>query len=299
MSMKGLCRVLFVGLAMSGAAEAQEWQTYTYPDPGFAIQFPGVPEVQTTTFKNAVGVTRPVTRYVVRREGVHYTLSVVDYSHTNADALSIIGETVKSFSAKGKLSSNTGARVNGSSGRELTVTENDGSRSDVAIFFFGNHLYTAVGQALPPHPMERSADTGRFRGSLRFLGDDSGFFGLFPGRDRTSSNTGASTVTSNRANGTSAGNGTGGGDSGSRGGGGTGSGDSGSRSAAGSDAAGAYSGSRGTGGEHSRTDANQRADAACAGKSAGDVVQLDTPAGPVPATCTLTARPNRAAGSKP
>jgi hypothetical protein len=280
--MRGLCRVLFVGVVMSSAAQAQEWQTYTYPDPGFAIQFPAVPEVQTTTFKNAVGMTLPVTRYVVRQDGVQYTLSVANYSHTNADALRIIGETVRSFSAKGKVSSNTGARVNGSSGRELTVTESDGSRSDVAIFFFGNHLYTAVGQALPPHSMERSADTGRFRGSLQFLGDDSGFFGLFPGRDRTSSTTAASTVSSSSTNGTSAG-----------------TGDSGSRSAGGNGTGGSDRGSRGTAGEHSRTDANQRADAACAGKSAGDVVQLDTPAGPVAATCTLTARPNRASGSKP
>lgn len=37
---------------------------------------------------------------------------------------------------------------------------------------------------------------------------------------------------------------------------------------------------------------NPQALAACKGKSAGDVVQLDTPRGPVSATCTLVARPN-------
>lgn len=142
--MKGLSRVLFAGLAISSAAHAQEWQTYTYPSPGFAIQFPGVPDVQTTKFKNAVGVTLPVTRYAVRQDGVQYTLSVVDYSSTNADSLSTIGETARSFSAKGKVNANTGARVNGTSGRELTITESDGSRSDIAIFFVNNHLYTAV-----------------------------------------------------------------------------------------------------------------------------------------------------------
>jgi hypothetical protein len=51
------------------------------------------------------------------------------------------------------------------------------------------------------------------------------------------------------------------------------------------------------GGEHLRTVANQRADAACVGKSAGDVVQIDTPTGPVPATCILTARPIPPVGS--
>jgi hypothetical protein len=37
---------------------------------------------------------------------------------------------------------------------------------------------------------------------------------------------------------------------------------------------------------------NTQAVTACTGKSAGDVVQLDTPGGSVPATCTLVARPN-------
>lgn len=302
--MRGL-RVLFVGLALSGAAQAQEWQTYTYPDPGFAIQFPGVPEVQTSTFKNAVGMTLPVTRYVVRQPGAQYTLSVVNYAHTNADALSIIGETARSFSAKGKVDSNTGARVNGSSGRELTVTESDGSRSDVAIFFINYRLYTAVGQALPPNPTERSADTDRFRESLQFLGDDSGFFGLFAGRVRTRSSPAASTGASSSASGVRAGSGAGGpdgagagGDRGSASGGGSDSG-TGGRVGGGSGKSGGSSGGGGSVREPSRRDANQRADAACAGKSAGDIVQLDTPSGPVSATCTLTARPNPPSGSPP
>ncbi len=37
---------------------------------------------------------------------------------------------------------------------------------------------------------------------------------------------------------------------------------------------------------------NPQALTACKGKSVGDVVQLDTPGGSVPATCTLVARPN-------
>lgn len=236
--MKGLSAVLFASLMISGAAHSQEWRTYTYREAGFAIEFPGIPNVQTTQVRNAAGVTLPVTRYVVRQVGVQYTLSVVDYSSTNADALSTIGETAKSFSAQGRVSANAGARVNGNHGRELTITESDGSRSDIAIFFVNKHLYTAVGQALPPNSVDRSADTARFQESLQFLDDDSGFLGLFGGGARASSNA-----------------------------------------------------------EHFRTFANQRADAACAGKSAGDIVHLNTPTGPVLATCILTARPNPPSGS--
>jgi hypothetical protein len=267
--MRGLSGVLIAGLVICGAAQAQEWQTYTYPDPGFAIQFPGVPDVQTSKFKNAVGVTLPITRFVVRQDGVQYTLSVVNYSSTNADALGTIAETAKSFSARGKVNADTGARVNRNHGRELTITESDGSRSDIAIFFVNNHLYTAVGQALPPNPTERSADTAHFQQSLQFLDGDSVFPGWFGGGGKTSSHAPASTATmastSTSTSAVGAGKGSGGGGS--------------------------------NGGEHLRTVANQRADAACVGKSAGDVVQIDTPTGPVPATCILTARPIPPVGS--
>jgi hypothetical protein len=48
----------------------------------------------------------------------------------------------------------------------------------------------------------------------------------------------------------------------------------------------------GQGGGRVRGGFNPQALNACKGKSVGDVVQLDTPRGPVPATCTLVARPN-------
>ncbi|HEY4214037.1 MAG TPA: hypothetical protein VGM84_21360 [Steroidobacteraceae bacterium] len=267
--------MLISGLALSSAAHAQQWQTYTYPNPGFAIQFPAAPEVQTDRFKNASGVTLPVTRYVVRQEGVEYTLSVVSYSSTNADALGTIAATARSFSAKGKVSSSTTARINASYGRELTVTEIDGSRSDIAIFFIDNHLYTAVGRA-SPNPANAVADTARFQQSLQFPDDEGSFSGV-RGRGKTTLNAAATTATAqgSPANGASAG---------VTGGGGNG---------VGARAAG------GKGAEHLDAVATQRADNACAGKSAGDVVRIETPAGPVPATCTLTARPNPPSGATP
>ena len=266
MSTRGLTGFIFAGLLICSAAHAQAWLTYTYPNLGFAIGFPSAPSVQTTTTKSAAGLTLPVTRYVVRQDGAEYILSVVDYSGTNADALGAIGETARSFIAKGKVNADSGARVNGTHGRELTITEGDGSRSDVAIFFFDNHLYTAVGRALPPNPLERSADTTRFQRSLQFPVEDSGgFLGLFGRRSGADSHAAASTAANGRTEANAA-----------------------SDDRIGAAVTGA-AGSSATG--HSDV-AIGRADAACAGKSAGDVVQLDTPAGPVPATCTLTARPN-------
>jgi hypothetical protein len=226
--MNGAVTALMAMLLVPAAASAQEWKSYPYPDPGFAIQFPSPPTEDQGTFKTAAGVTLPMTRYSVRQDHNVYSLKVVDYSTTTADPMATIAEAEKSFGASGKVTVAIDARVARSFGRELSVTGNDGSRSAIALFFVNKHLYVLEGQALPPNAIARSGDTIRFQESLNFIGANGGFGGGF----------------------------------------------------------GRPGGGRGRGGF------NPQAQTACVGKAAGDAVQLDTPGGPVAATCTLVARPN-------
>src|ERR1700728_181777 len=117
--MKRIVTLLMASLLMPVAAGAQEWKAYTYRDPGFTIQFPGVPAVEMGATKNATGVSLPMTRYVVRQDRITYTLSVVNYSSTNADALTTIVETQRSLGASGKVTGATGARISRYFGRVL------------------------------------------------------------------------------------------------------------------------------------------------------------------------------------
>jgi hypothetical protein len=230
MSMKAIVAILLAAWLTPAAAVTQEWQVYPYPDAGFAIQFPAPPTVEKSTFRTSAALSLPMTRYAVRQDRSLYTLSVVDYSTTNADAMSTIAETEKSFGNSGKVTVAIDARVNREYGRELSVSGTDGSRSAVAIFFVNKHLFTLVGESLPPNAIEKSGDAIRFQESLQFTGANGGAggFGRF--------------------------------------GGGAGSG-------------------------RFRGGPNPQALSACMGKSVGDAVQLDTPGGPVPAICTLVARP--------
>ena len=266
--MKSRATILMAGLLLPLAALAQEWKAYSYPDPGFSIEFPGVPVVQTSRFKNALGMSLPMTRYELRQDRNVYTLTVVNYSRTNADALTTIVETERGFGASGKISGSNGARVKRVFGRQFTLDGNDGSRSAIAIFFVDKHLYTVIGQALPPNPGDRSDDAIRFDQSLQFADDGGGWFGglsgLFGG--------GGSSRASDRGSGNGAGD------------------SSNTRSSNTSSSSSTGSGS-GTNAPRPRPAPNQPADATCAGKSAGDTVQLETPNGPVAAICTLVARP--------
>jgi hypothetical protein len=232
--MKALVAILMAACLTPMAAAAQEWKAYPYPEAGFAIQFPAAPTVDKSAFKTPDGASLPMTRYEVRQDRMVYTLSVVDYSTTNADGMATIAATEKSFGAAGKVTVAIDARVNRAFGRELSVTGAGGSRSAVAIFFVNKHLYTLVGESLPPNAIQRSGDTVRFQESLQFTGDNAGFggFGGFGGPGR------------------------------------------------------------GPGGGRFRGGINPQALNACTGKAVGDTVQLEGPGGPVPATCTLFARPN-------
>jgi hypothetical protein len=254
MSMKVMAAFLMSAVLAPAAAVAQEWNVYSYPDPGFSIQFPGVPAVETGTVRNPTGVSLPVKRYVVRQDRIIYSVTIVNYSSTNDDALSTIVATQKSLGTAGKVTAVNGARVDRNFGRELSISGTDGSRSAVAIFFVNRHLYTAVAQALPPNALENSDDAVRFQESLQFPDDTGGFGRFFFGSGSSS--------TSSRSS--------------------TSSGGSGNGSAGGAAVAAPA---------RLRADDPPPAAAPCAGKSAGDVVQLETPRGPVPAICTLVARP--------
>ena len=230
--MKVIVALLLAAWLTPVAALAQEWKVYPYPEVGFAIQFPAPPTVEKGTIKTSPGVLLPMTRYAVRQDRIVYTLSVVDYSTTNADGTSTIAEAEKSFGTSGKVTVAIDARVNRAYGRELSVSGTDGSRSAVALFFVNKHLYTLVGQSLAPNAIEKSGDAIRFQESLQFIGANGG--------------------------------------------------------------AGGFGGFGGAGGGRFRGGPNPQALTACTGKAVGDAVQLDTPGGAVPATCTMVARPNAA-----
>jgi hypothetical protein len=243
------------------AAAAQEWRAYSYTKPDFSIQFPAAPTVQAGTAKNSTGVTLPVTRYTLRQDGVLYSLSVVNYSGTNDDALSTIAATEHTLkAASGKVIEAHGARINRVFGRELQLDGTDGSRSAIALIFFDRYLFMVQGQVFAPNVADQMGDALRFEKSLQFYDDNGGIFSWFlrpsePRPPAVSEPIPAAPrpvaveprpVVSKPI-------------------------------------------------EPKRALAPENTDAACAGKSSGDVVQIDTPSGRVAATCTLTlvARPNK------
>jgi hypothetical protein len=175
LKMKRTVAVLMAIWLLPVAAMAQEWKSYQYPDPGFAVQFPAAPTVEKGTFRTSAGVSLPMTRYTVRQERNVYSVSVVDFSSVDADGPGTIAETEKTFGVSGKVTVAIDARVNRDYGRELSVSGADASRSAIAIFFVNKHLYILDGESLPPNAIAASGNAIRFQESLEFANPNGGF----------------------------------------------------------------------------------------------------------------------------
>jgi hypothetical protein len=236
--------LLLAAALLPGAARAQGWQEYSYPDQGVAFQLPAVPSVQDRTAATPTGVTAPVKTYRAQGDRILYTLDIFDLSKAQVNAATIIADTEKALVGAGRVDVAVDSRINREFGRELTINAADGSRLTVALFYINQHLYQLVAKAMPPDPTDRSAQAIHFQQSLQFVGlNGQGFGGGFGGGPGPPDGPG---------------------------------------------------GFRGRGRFGPGGGAGPAAQAACAGKAAGDKVTFQTPDGQqTQATCTLVARPDR------
>ncbi len=169
--MRGRCTSIIAAVlapvCMAAQTASSGWQTYDYPDAGFAVQFPAPPAVTKGTYSTA-GRTVPAKVYSVRTDKIVYTVTTADFSKTGIEGPAAIDEAVKSFSRQGDVRLDVNARINSQYGHELSVAGRDGARSMVGLFFFNHRLYQLEGRALPPDADASGAAAIRFQQSLQF-----------------------------------------------------------------------------------------------------------------------------------
>ncbi len=175
--MRLMIPIAVFALLSSVSVQAQAWDEHAYPDAGFAVQFPVEPQIAAGSYQTADGTTVPATVYSARQGSGVYTITVAELANTPADQPNAIADAVSQLRQTGEIKLDVNARINREFGRELSVAENDGSRSMMGIFFFNHRLYELQAKALPPDPEAGSADALRFQQSLRFMGDNGGVGG--------------------------------------------------------------------------------------------------------------------------
>ena len=169
-----LC-LLFAAEALT-PAWAQDWQTYREPQGAFSAAFPGTPDVSGQTYKLADGTALPAKLYDARDGKSEFRILVVDFSGAKLQGDAAVNQVIARLAESGKIDVDVNARINRNWGRELSVSNKDGGRTVLAVFFVGGHLFQLEGVIHPGGDMTSPAPV-RFQQSLDFGNYGSGGFG--------------------------------------------------------------------------------------------------------------------------
>jgi hypothetical protein len=156
-----------LALLAAGAARAQAWQEYSYPDAGFAAQFPAQPAVTDAPYK-AGDVAGPAEVYEARLGSARYSVTVADLSASSAKGTDAIEAAVKALGALGQVKADVRERIDRQFGREVSVVGKDGGQITTAVFYVGKKLYVLAGMTEP----DFSGLAVRFQQSLQFIDAD-------------------------------------------------------------------------------------------------------------------------------
>ena len=156
-------------LALAVPARAQSWDTYSYPDAGFAVQFPTQPAIERGAWRTDAGLSVPSAIYVAHLDKVDYVVTIADFSGTALDKDTAIADTSKVLARDGQVMVDVEARISTEYGRELSIAHKDGAMAVTAAFFIKQKLYVLEGRAAGPDAKASSARLIHFQQSLQFI----------------------------------------------------------------------------------------------------------------------------------
>ena len=125
------------------AAEEGIWPEYSYPEAGFAAQFPGKPRFEERSYQTALvpGGTIKERLYSYDSGGVVYMVSIADFAAARPNENRAIDEAARALSSKGMLTHDVSARIDWHYGREIRVEDGSGTSYTDAIFYIDNKVY--------------------------------------------------------------------------------------------------------------------------------------------------------------
>src|SRR5580765_3672813 len=130
-------------LAVPASAEEGGWPEFSYPDGGFAAQYPSRPTVSERAYQTALVPAGSVKErvYSVDSGGVVYMVAIADFSVAKPTENRAIDEAARATIAKGRLTHDVSARIDWHYGREIRVEDENGTSYTNAIFYIDNKIY--------------------------------------------------------------------------------------------------------------------------------------------------------------
>nr|ACN58803.1 hypothetical protein AKSOIL_0158 [uncultured bacterium BLR9] len=130
-------------IATPAAAEGGIWPEYSFPEAGFAAQYPGKPQVEERSYKTALTPAGSVKErvYSYNSGGVVYMVAIADFAAVKPIENRAIDEAARTVTSKGMLTHDVSARIDWHYGREIRVEDGSGTSYTDAIFYIDNKVY--------------------------------------------------------------------------------------------------------------------------------------------------------------
>ena len=154
--------VALVAAAMLSAAPSQAaeggWPEFSYPEAGFAAQYPSRPTMVERSYQTVLAPDGSVRErvYSVNSGGVMYIVAIADFTASKPTENRAIDEAARALIARGRLTHDVSARIDWHYGREIRVEDDNGTSFTNAIFYIDNKIY----QIEVVYPMVNSDPVG-------------------------------------------------------------------------------------------------------------------------------------------
>jgi hypothetical protein len=129
-------------LAVAAGAQSG-WPEYSFPEAGFAAQYPARPTVAERFYQTALAPEGAVREriYSVDSGGVVYVVAIADFAGSKPNENRAIDEAARAMIARGRLTHDVSARIDWHYGREIRVEDENGTSYTDAIFYIDNKIY--------------------------------------------------------------------------------------------------------------------------------------------------------------
>ena len=158
----------FAVAVLTGApASARDWTEYQNPEYGFAINFPGEPEVTETTYTSPTGEALPAHIFDAEEGTSRYRVTVVDFSSREGEQHIAIAHAADAMRGRGEVIYEVYSDLDEVYGPQFMIVEPDGREMMSTIVFYNDRLYIAEGSVAPG-----AAEPSQFQQSMMLLNED-------------------------------------------------------------------------------------------------------------------------------
>jgi hypothetical protein len=138
-------------LMLAAPANAQEWAEYRNTEEGFLVNLPGEPKSEAIRYTTQSGASVPAKLFFAPEGMNRYMMTVVNLSTSavDDDGTKAMANEAARLRQRGQIRFDAPSQLDGVHGHQLSITEPDGRRALIQLYYYNHKLYIAEGNTAP------------------------------------------------------------------------------------------------------------------------------------------------------